>query len=149
MINRLLLAISLLAFISSKAQKTADKPVLTGTWQMISAKAVTNKDTAITFSAKDQKMIKIINGTHFAFFSHDLKKGKDSAAVFDSGAGTYSLSGNIYTEHLEYCNYREWEGRSFTFSIQLGKDTLIQRGIEKVESLNINREIIEEYVRIK
>ena len=104
--RQLLFSFALFCIVFSKGQITPDNPSLTGTWQMISAKAISNGDTSINFSAKDQKMIKIINGTHFAFFNHDLGKGKDSSAIFDSGAGTYTLSGDIYTEHLGTLNLR-------------------------------------------
>jgi hypothetical protein len=116
---------------------------------MFAAKIIKGKDTTITFPVEGQEMIKVLNDSHFAFFKHDLKHGTDSAtAVYDSGAGTYTLSGEIYTEHLDYCNYREWENKSFTFNLQVKQDTLIQKGIEKIDSLQVNQEIIEMYVRV-
>ena len=53
------------------------------------------------------------------------------------------------TEHLEYCNDRQWEGNDFAFTITIKNDTLVQTGIEKVESAGVNRLNIERYVRIK
>ena len=44
---------------------------------------------------------------------------------------------------------REWEGHSFNFTVTISNDTLIQKGIEKVENLGIDRLIIEKYVRVK
>jgi hypothetical protein len=93
--------------------------------------------------------MKVINDTHFAFLQHDLRKGKDSGAVFVAGGGSYSLKDSLYTEHLEYCSAREWEGNSFPLTIMLKGDTLIQSGIEKVESEGINRQNVELYVRKK
>jgi hypothetical protein len=93
-------------------------------------------------------MIKIINATHFAFLRHDLSKGKDSA-VYSSGGGTYSLTDSSYTEHLDFCDAREWEGHSFQFTVSVKNDTLIQTGIEKLDSLGVNRLIIEKYVQVK
>lgn len=104
-------------------------------------------DTIDTSPVKSVEMIKIINDTHFAFFKHDLNQGKKIEAVFDAGAGTYKLSGETYTENLEYCNLRDWENHSFDFTLKLTADTLTQRGIEKIDNLNVNREIIEIYVR--
>ena len=90
------------------------------------------------------------NDTHFAFLKHDLNKGKDTAtASFGSGGGSYTLTDSSYTEHLEYCNDRQWEGNDFTFTITIKNDTLIQSGIEKVEGAGINRLNIEKYVRMK
>lgn len=93
-------------------------------------------------------MIKIINATHFAFLKHDLTHGKDSA-IYESGAGKYTLEGNQYTEHLDFCNAREWEGHNFQFTVTISNDTLLQTGIEKLENLGVNRLIIEKYARVK
>jgi hypothetical protein len=82
--------------------------------------------------------------------NHDLNKGKDTAtAAFVAGGGHYTLKDSLYTEHLEYCNDRQWEGNDFAFTITIKNDTLVQRGIEKVESAGVNRLNIERYVRIK
>ena len=121
-----------------------------GTWELISGATITKNDTVITDYTKDQKMIKIINGTHFAFLKHDPDKGKDSAkAIYESGGGSYSLVDSQYTEHLDFCNYREWEGHTFQFTVAINNDTLTQRGIEKLENLGIDRVIIETYVLVK
>lgn len=74
---------------------------------------------------------------------------KDSANHFDAGGGTYTLQRNQYTEHLDFYADKKWEQKSFTFSVSLNKDTLIQKGIEKVEQANIDRVIIEKYTRLK
>ena len=58
------------------------------------------------------------------------------------GKGITASSRN---EHLEYCSAREWEGNDFTFTITIKDDTLIQSGIEKIESAGINRVNIEKY----
>ena len=122
---------------------------LTGTWQLISGTLIEKNDTVVTDYMKNKKFIKIINSTHFAFLSHDLSKGKDSAAFFSAGGGTYSLDGDSYTEHLEFCNDRAWEHNDFQFNISIKEDTLIQKGVEKVEATGVNRLNIEKYVRVK
>jgi hypothetical protein len=99
--------------------------------------------------ASNLSFIKIINETHFAFLQHNKGKGVDSVAVFVAGGGKYSLKDSTYTEHLEYCSAREWEGHDFTFTITINNDTLVQSGIEKVESEGINRINIEKYVRVE
>jgi hypothetical protein len=144
--------IYVLALIVITACNAPVKPTspVNGTWRMFAAKMIKGKDTTSTFPVEGQEMIKVLNDTHFAFFKHDLKHGADSAkAVYDSGAGTYTLNGGVYTENLDYCNYREWENKSFTFNLQVKGDTLIQKGIEKIEGLQVNQEIIEMYVRIR
>ena len=120
-----------------------------GTWELLSATLVEKGDSVTTdFAMSGQKMIKIINPTHFAFLRHDLNRGKDSA-FYSSGGGSYTLTGDQYTEHLEYCSDRGWEGHSFPFTVTISNDTLIQSGTEKIDSLGINRLNIEKYIRLK
>ena len=119
-----------------------------GTWELFSATLVEKGDSVITDFTRGQKMIKIINPTHFAFLRHDLNKGKDSA-IYSSGGGSYTLAGDQYTEHLEYCSDRGWEGHNFTFTLSISNDTLIQTGIEKIDSLGIDRLNIEKYILAK
>ena len=95
-------------------------------------------------------MIKIINDSHFAFFNHDLDKGKDSlSAYYVSGGGTYRFNQGIYVESLEYCTARKWEGHTFEFTVEIKGDTLIQKGLEEVKELGVQREIIEIYLKSK
>lgn len=123
---------------------------IVGTWKLLSGTTVEKGDTTVVDYSKDKSFIKIITNTHFAFLSHDVNKGKDSSlAMFDAGGGSYSLKDSTYTEHLEYCNAREWEGNDFTFTITIHNDTLVQSGIEKVEGAGVNRLNIEKYIRVK
>jgi hypothetical protein len=122
---------------------------ITGTWKLISGTLIEKGDTTVTDYTKNQSFIKIINNSHFAFLLHDLKNGKDSSAVFSSGGGSYSLKDSSYTEHLEYCSDRQWEGHDFQFTITIQNDTLTQKGVEKVDNLGVDRINIERYVRVK
>ena len=140
----------LLSCNTSTSPEVQEKPRLPveGTWELISGTTIEKGDTVITDYTHGQKMIKIINATHFAFLRHDLTKGKDSA-IYSSGGGTYTLKKDQYTEHLDYCNEREWEGNAFSFTVSIKNDTLTQTGIEKVENAGINRLNIEKYKRVK
>jgi hypothetical protein len=120
-----------------------------GTWKLITGTIINNGKTTVTHYTGNQSFIKIINDTHFAFLQHDLTKGKDSTASFSAGGGPYSLKDSSYTEHLEYCSAREWEGNDFSFTLTIKNDTLIQKGIEKVESAGVNQVNIEKYIRLK
>lgn len=137
-----------LNFMDTADQTSKDLPIQ-GTWQLVSGVTIEKGKSTFTDYKKDMKQIKIINGTHFAFFNHDLKQGKDAKPVFVAGGGKYTLKGNEYTEHLEYCNYREWENKSFNFKLTMKGDTLIQQGLEKDEKIGVDHEIIEKYVRLK
>ncbi len=140
--------------ISCETNQSTDKPIppanpMIGTWKLISGTTIQGKDTTTTDYTKNKNFLKIINGTHFSFVDHDLNKGKDSLAFYSSGAGTYTLSDSTYTEHLQYCSDRAWEGNDFTFTVSIKNDSLTQTGVEKVEKINVNRLNIERYVRVK
>ena len=136
-------------FAACNNEKKQNQLPLIGTWELISATSTEKDSTVSTFNPK-VKMIKIINPTHFAFLSHDLNMGKDTAtAAFTAGGGTYTLVDSVYTEHLDYFIDRNWENNKFEFVVKVQNDTLIQKGIEKVEKLGINHIIIEKYKRCK
>ncbi len=138
------------AIIASCNNDKKQNPIpLVGTWELIAAKSTEKDSTTSTFNP-NIKMIKIINPTHFAFLSHDLSMGKDTAtAKFTAGGGSYTLIDSVYTEHLEYFISREWENNKFEFVVTIVNDTLIQKGIEKVEKLGVDHVIIEKYKRVK
>ncbi len=152
--KRIIFLLAIAILLASCAKKTqvsdAQYPVpIRGTWRLISGTLIENGDTTITGYTQNVSFIKIINDTHFAFLQHDLGKGKDSSAVFVAGGGRYTLSDSLYTEHLEYCSDRMWEGNDFSFVVTVRNDSLIQKGTEKVEDAGINRLNIELYVREK
>lgn len=126
-----------------------DQIPLEGTWKLLSGTLIEKGDTVVTDYTKSVSFIKIINKTHFSFLKHDLNKGKDSTASFDAGGGTYTLVDNTYTENLDFCNARDWEGNAFKFTVTIHNDTLIQKGIEKIEKSGIDRLNIEKYLRVK
>lgn len=152
--KKLLYLLSLTLLLASCGKKTVNSGAkstvpIVGTWRLISGTLIENGDTTITGYTRNVSFIKILNNTHFAFLQHDLSQGKDSSAVFVAGGGRYALADSIYTEHLEYCNDRVWEGNDFSFVVTVRNDTLIQRGIEKVKEAGVNRMNIEMYVREK
>ncbi len=133
---------------NSKLENEQKSSVL-GSWQLLNAQTIEGPDTTIDYFTENRKAIKIITDTHFAFFQHDLNKGQDSTKMYVSGGGKCYFEGSKYTEHLEYCNYRDWEDNTFSFELILKGDTLIQKGVERIESMDVDQIIIETYVRIK
>ena len=123
-------------------------PSMIGTWQLLTVLTIENGDSVLTDYTLGIKGIKMLNETHFAFFQHDLIQGKDSSAVYVSGGGPYTYVDGIYTEHLEYCNFRVYENNTFEFEVEVKGDTLIQRGEEEVAEAGISKYIIETYVRV-
>ncbi|WP_153797635.1 lipocalin-like domain-containing protein [Foetidibacter luteolus] len=143
-----------LMFFASCGQHTTEHAMperapLEGTWKLLSGTLIEKGDTTVTDYTQKLSFIKIINDTHFAFMLHDLAKGKDSGATFSAGGGKYELKDSTYTEHLEYCSDRQWEGNDFHFTISIKGDTLVQSGVEKIESAGVDRINIEKYVRLK
>lgn len=120
-----------------------------GTWQLLSSTLFENGQETFSDYTKSQRMIKIINDTHFSFLKHDLKLNKEGNHNFDAGGGRYILIDDNYTEFLDFYNDDKWEGKSFNFKVSIQKDTLIQTGIEKVDSAGVDRMIIEKYIKIK
>jgi hypothetical protein len=143
------LAILLLSCNTSTQKQTANETSLPiqGTWKLLTGTLTEKGNSTITDYTKDKSFIKIINDTHFAFLTHNLNK-KDSAG-FVAGGGNYTLKDSSYTEHLEYCSDRQWEGNDFSFTITINNDTLTQTGVEKIYSIGVNRLNIEKYVRLK
>jgi len=141
-----------LVFMISCVEKTKNNLQTTsaipihGTWKLLTGTLIEKGDTSITDYTKDRSFIKIINDSHFSFLSHTLRK---DTTDFSAGGGTYSLNGNNYTEHLEYCSAKEWEGHDFSFTVTITGDTLVQSGVEKIEAQGIDRINIEKYIRYK
>jgi hypothetical protein len=121
-----------------KDAETTNEISIKGTWKLLTA-------TVIDYT-RDRSFIKIINDSHFAFLNHILRK---DTTDFSAGGGSYTLKGNNYTEHLEYCNAKEWEGHDFSLTVTVTGDTLVQSGIEKIEGTSINRINTEKYIKVK
>ena len=136
-----------LSIYSCKPAATKENKIQ-GTWKLLSGTLIEKGDTTVTSYSTNLSFIKIINEDHFAFMQHDLNKGKDSAAAFSAGGGAYTLTDSTYTEQLEYCSAREWEGNKFVFTVSISNDTLVQSGIEKIDSRGVNRLNLEKYVRL-
>jgi len=143
----LLAVLSLFSCVSKDAGKKGSDLDIQGTWQLLSATTIENGTSQTTDYSGELKMIKIFNNTHFAFLKHSLNP-KDTSS-FDAGGGSFVLDKDDYTEHLEYYKNKDWEGKTFKFKLAIHKDTLIQKGIEKVEKAGVDRVIIEKYIKVK
>jgi len=143
----LLAVLSLFSCVNNDASKKDSGLDIQGTWQLLSATTIENGTSQTTDYSGKLKMIKMFNHTHFAFLKHSLNP-KDTSS-FDAGGGSYVLDKDDYTEHLEYYKNKDWEGKTFKFKLAIHKDTLIQKGIEKVEKAGVDRIIIEKYIKVK
>jgi hypothetical protein len=146
------LTITVLVFVCMMSCKekpqnnTETTTTIQGTWKLLTGTLIEKGDTTVTDYTKDKSFIKIINDSHFAFLSHTLRK---DTTDFSAGGGSYTLNGNNYTEHLEYCSAKEWEGHDFPLTVTINGDTLIQSGVEKIEAQGIDRINIEKYIKYK
>ncbi len=101
-----------------------DKSKVQGAWELISQK-IDGKDQPLS-----GKRIRLITASHFAWVKQDTKLVKellargtahDSAVAFHdvAGAGTYKLSGDIYTETTEFFYDPQNLGSSIDWKIRL------------------------------
>lgn len=142
-------AVVLTACTNRNPAQTTNHLQLNGTWKLLTHTAIAKGKSEVTDYTKKQEFIKIINDTHFGFLTHSLPGDTSKKNGFDAGGGRYDLKGNQYTEHLDYYTDKNWQGKSFTFTVSFSGDTLVQRGEEKVEKENVNQEIIEKYIKLK
>ena len=126
--------------------QTTPAIAIQGTWKLLTGTLIEKGATTITDYTTDRSFIKIINDSHFSFLNHTLRK---DTTDFSAGGGRYTLNGNSYTEHLEYYSAKEWEGHDFPLTVTITGDTLVQSGVEKIESQGINRINTEKYIRVK
>ncbi|WP_299549296.1 hypothetical protein [Seonamhaeicola sp.] len=137
-----LFSLCLVVLILSCAKKQPVNPLL-GTWKMVYAETL-EQDSLTVKDLTNTAFIKIINDSHFAFFNQH----NQSTEHFYGGGGTYTLNNNNYVETLSYTSVEALKGHTFSFKVDFAGDTLIQSGIEKAKKANINRKIIEKYIKI-
>lgn len=143
--NKILFCLLVICIFSNCHQQTPTitNSAIEGTWKMVAAEIIEN-DSIQTKDLSNTTFIKIINTTHFSFFNQENSGNKN----FYSGAGSYVLRGNAYTETLNFTNIEAFKNQQFSFRLTFKGDTLIQSGIEEVSTAGINRTIIEKYIKL-
>ena len=95
---------------------------IVGTWKLESA------DYSGQPRATGTIQIKMISKSRFLWVQYDPAKNK----TLGSGAGTYVLNGNSYTEHVELLDVSgqgdPYVGKDLTFTVKIEGDTLTQTG---------------------
>ena len=119
-IAALAVAVGLNAQQASK--KSADSHL--GTWQLTSFKYGTNQP-ALTDFPQSQRRIKLITQTHFTWVEFDA----DTKKVSGAAGGAYSLSGNDYTESIDFgFGMDRYLGEKHAFKIRVEGDKLSLSG---------------------
>ena len=121
-----------------------EKNPIEGSWKLVYAD-ITENDSVQVKDLSNNDFIKIINETHFAFFNQD----RGSSENYMAGAGTYKFDGEDYIETLDFIPAVEYRNHIFPFKVEIKGDSLIQQGHEKIEEANLDRYILEKYIRIK
>lgn len=121
-----------------------DSSPIEGTWKMTYAE-IRENDSIEVKDLSSTDFIKIINRSHFAFFNQERGTNEN----YTAGAGTYTFDGSKYVENLDFINFADYRGHTFSFEVEIKGDSLIQQGIEKIEASGIDRYILEKYIRIK
>lgn len=144
----LLTSIFLIACTESKPgsdeTSTSEKNPIEGSWKLVYAD-ITENDSVQVKDLNNNDFIKIINETHFAFFNQDRGTNENYVA----GAGTYTFNGEDYIETLDFIPAVAYRSHVFPFKVEIKGDTLIQHGHEKIEEADLDRYILEKYIRIK
>ena len=84
--------------------------------------------------------LKIINKTHFATVSQDTSKQRSHF-----NAGTYSLSGDTYTENIEFFSaFPELIGNSVSYKIKIEGNRFTISPLEKEEETEPEMQVQEE-----
>lgn len=115
-----------------------------GTWKMTYAE-IRENDSVQVKDLSSTDFIKIINSSHFAFFNQE----RETQENFTAGGGTYTFDGSKYEENLDFINFVDYRGHTFSFEVEIKGDSLIQQGYEKIEASGVDRYILEKYIRIK
>ena len=142
-ISLLFLGFTMLFYFVNSCKSHTTTNSIEGTWKMIYAETKEN-DSIEYKDLSNTNFIKILNDSHFAFFNQEHSGNEN----FYGGAGIYQLTGNDYTETLNYTSVEAIKNHKFSFKVEIKGDTLIQSGLEEVKSIGMKREIIEKYVRI-
>jgi hypothetical protein len=106
----------------SNAEATTEKHL--GTWKLVSTKYGNDKE--FTRYPESSSRLKLITSTHFTW----LEVNSATKKVLASAGGRYTLSGNIYTETIDFAGegMDAYLGKAQKFTIKVDGDKLFQAG---------------------
>ena len=113
--------LALAATFSLAQSKPHSASGVLGTWELVS------HDYNGQQASPGQRQIKILAPGHFIWLTYD----KDKMKTVGAGTGTWTLSGNNYTEHVDFVDVeggQDLNGKDLTFTLTVSGDTLTQSG---------------------
>ena len=141
-LKSLILIAVVFALLSFKTEKTK----LNGTYKIVSEEIVRNGDS--TFNIKNDKNngLKTWSDKYFMFVSSSVV-GSQISNTF--GGGTYELSGNNYSENIQYHVAPNYRGITLKLHLEMKGDTVIQiYPCDDSFYYDINNCVIQKYVRV-
>ena len=101
-----------------------DAPKLNGTWRLVTQEYVRNGDRKMVIQDQQNgEQLKTWSDKYFMFVGKYVN-GMQLQQSF--GGGTYNLSGNVYSEDIQYHSTASLRGRTMTLYLELKGDTLLQ-----------------------
>jgi hypothetical protein len=136
----------LIIFVTIGSYAQGNKSPLEGTWRCVSMG--TQKLTDGSFPAMIRNgTIKTFSKEYFTFVGHfDM----DTVSPDAYGAGTYTLNGNKYEEHIMFHNIKSLIDLRFKAIDEIRNDTLFHKYTDKADSWDLGKSYVtEKYVRLK
>lgn len=114
----------LLALVFTLFSFKSDKLKLNGTWKLVSQEYVRNGNHQMVIQDQlNGEQLKTWSDKYFMFVGKYVN-GMQLQQSF--GGGTYNLSGNVYSEDIQYHSSASLRGRTMTLYLELKGDTLLQ-----------------------
>ena len=141
-IKSFFLIVTIISLFGFKTEKTK----LNGTYKIVSEEVV--RDGKSIFNIKNEKNsgLKTWSDKYFMFVSSSVTGSQISNSF---GGGTYELSGNAYTENIQYHVAPNYRGISLKLFVEMKGDTVIQIfPCDDSFFYDVNNCVIQKYVKV-
>jgi hypothetical protein len=136
----------LIIFVTLGCYAQVKKSPLVGTWRCVSMGTLKLNDNSFPAMIKNGT-IKTFSSEYFTFVGHF---DADSLAPDGYGAGTYTLNGNKYEEHVMFHNVKSLINMRFKAIDEIRHDTLYHSYTQNADSWDLGKNYYtEKYVRVK
>jgi hypothetical protein len=118
-LKSLILLAVVFTFFSFKPEKTK----LNGTYKIFSEEVIRNGKSTFNIKNDNNSGLKTWSDKYFMFVSSSVT-GSQISNTF--GGGTYELTGNNYTENIQYHVASNYRGITLKLNLEIKGDTVIQ-----------------------